>query len=161
MLRKQYALAEEKLVPKVYHLVEYLARLIRENKLAFTKEQQITLAYHDPCHLGRHLEVFDPPRAILKALPGITLVERSATREHTLCCGAGGGMRLFEGGALATAIGTEAVREAQKAGAQAIVSACPFCEMNLAAASRGINEPLPVYDIVDLVYASLVGVESC
>jgi Fe-S oxidoreductase len=161
MLRRHYAQAEEKLVPKVYHLVEYLARLIRENKLAFTKEQQITLAYHDPCHLGRHLEVFDPPRAILKALPGITLVERPATREHTICCGAGGGMRLFEGGALATAIGAEAVRDAQKAGAQAIVSACPFCEMNLAAASPGINEPLPVYDIVDLVYASLAGVESC
>jgi Fe-S oxidoreductase len=159
MFRKEYAPAEEKLAPKVYHLVEYLARLIKENKLTFTREQNITLAYHDPCHLGRHLEVFDPPRAILKALPGITLVERTATREHTICCGAGGGMRLFDGGIFAQDMGLEAVKAARDAGAQALVSACPFCETNLSAASQIANSPVPVYDIIDLVSDAL-GIES-
>jgi heterodisulfide reductase subunit D len=152
MMKTGYAQAEDKLVPKVYHLVEYLARLVRDKKLAFTKEQTMTVAYHDPCHLGRHLGVFDPPRAILKALPGVTLVERAATRENTICCGAGGGMRLFDGGVLAAEMGGVAIEAARSAGAQAIVSACPFCETNLEAAARGFETPLPVYDIIDLVY---------
>ena len=154
MLKTEYALAEVKLAPKVYHLVEYLSRLIKDKKIAFTKEQPMTVAYHDPCHLGRHLGVFNPPRDILKALPGIQLVERVATREHTICCGAGGGMRLFDGGALAADKGREALQAACAAGAQAIVSACPFCETNLEAASQGLEVHLPVYDIIDLVYAA-------
>ena len=113
MLKTEYARAEEKLVPKVYHLVEYLSRLVKDKKITFPREQNMTVAYHDPCHLGRHLGVFDPPRAILKALPGVMLVERAATREHTICCGAGGGMRLFDGGALAQDMGREAVQAAR------------------------------------------------
>jgi heterodisulfide reductase subunit D len=152
MLRKEYAQAEEKLAPKVYHLVEYLARIITAKKLTFVKERTITLTYHDPCHLGRHLEVFDPPRAILKALPGVTLVERRATRENTICCGAGGGMRLFDGGALANDMARESIAAALSAGAGAIATACPFCETNLETAAQGFENPLPVYDIIDLVY---------
>jgi len=156
-LHNEYAAAETPLAAEVYHFVSFLAELIREKKITLQKRQQLKVAYHDPCHLGRHAGIFNPPRDILKAIPGIELIERRASREHTICCGAGGGMRLFANGSLATAIGTEAVREAQRAGAQAIVSACPFCELNLTAASQGLREPLPVYDIVDLVYASLEG----
>ena len=104
--------------------------------------------------------MFDPPRAVLKALPGVTLVERAATREHTICCGAGGGMRLFDGGALAQDMGREAVLAAREAGAGALVSACPFCETNLAAASQSFEEILPVYDIIDLVYDA-AGLTGC
>jgi len=152
MLKTEYAKTDEKLAPKVYHLVEYLSRLVKDKKIAFTKEQHMTVAYHDPCHLGRHLGIFNPPRDILRALPGITLVERVATREHTICCGAGGGMRLFDGGALAVDMGREALQAARAAGAQAIVSACPFCETNLETAAQGFDAPFPVYDIIDLIY---------
>ena len=147
------------LAPKVYHLVEYLARLVKDNKIAFTGKKELTVAYHDPCHLGRHLGIFNPPRDILRALPGITLVERAATRENTICCGAGGGMRLFDGGALAADMGREALDAALSAGAQAMVSACPFCETNLETAAQGLDSQMPVYDIVDLVYdaAGLTG----
>jgi len=152
MLRTEYAKTDQKLAPKVYHVVEYLARLVKDSKISFSKQQQLTLAYHDPCHLGRHLGVFNQPRDILKALPGITLVERDATRENTICCGAGGGMRLFDGGALAADMGREALQAALAAGAQAIVSACPFCETNLETAAQGLDKQMPVYDIIDLVY---------
>lgn len=152
MLKTEYPLAEVKLAPKVFHLVEYLSWLLKDKKIAFTKEQNMTVAYHDPCHLGRHLGVFNPPRDILMALPGITLVERSGTREHTICCGAGGGMRLFDGGELAVDMGSEAVLAARDAGAGALVTACPFCETNLEAASRNLDRYMPVYDIIDLVY---------
>jgi Fe-S oxidoreductase len=152
MLKTEYAKAGEKLAPKVYHLTEYLARLIKDKKLSLTTKHELLITYHDPCHLGRHLGIFNPPRDILKALPGITLVERQATREHTICCGAGGGMRLFEAGALAADMGREALDAARSAGAQALASACPFCETNLAAAAQRMDNPMPVYDIIDLVY---------
>jgi len=155
-LARDYGAAAEPLQAEALHIVQYLVRLIKKGQLAFTKSRPpLTVAYHDPCHLGRHLGVFDPPREIIKALPGITLVERAATRQHTVCCGAGGGMRLFSAGSVAGQIGKEAVLAARDAGAAALVTACPFCEMNLEAAGKQLDPPLPVYDIVDLVAQAL------
>ncbi len=154
-LKKDYEEAGAKLVPEVYHLSEYLAKIITDKKPDFSDEESLTIAYHDPCHLGRHMGVFDAPRDVLKALPGVTLVERRATRQNTICCGAGGGMRLFGGGEMAADIGVEAVKAAADVGAQAIVSACPFCEMNLDAAASRLEKPLPVLDIIDLTAARL------
>jgi len=160
-LKNDYNGGAVPLAPKVYHIVEFLAKLMKEKKLALTREQNCRVAYHDPCHLGRHAGIFNPPRDILHALPGIELVERRATRENTICCGAGGGMRMFDGGTLASKMGAAAVAEAKRAGAVAIVTACPFCEMNLDAASKTLDVPLPVYDIVDLVFeASGAGSET-
>ena len=157
MLKNEYAASETALKPKAYHLVEFLAKLVREKKLIFAIKQTRTVTYHDPCHLGRHLGVFDAPREILQGLPGIKLVERSATRENTICCGAGGGMRIFAGGTIAEDIGVKAAMAAQQAGAEAIVTACPFCELNLDAAAKRLDAPLPVYDIIDLVSDALTG----
>jgi heterodisulfide reductase subunit D len=155
MLKNEYAEAEAGLKPRVLHFVEYLEKLVAQKKLSFPGKKTLTVAYHDPCHLGRHLGVFDAPREILQKLPGITLVERDATRENTICCGAGGGMRIFAGGAIAEEIGIKAVTAAQQAGAEAIVTACPFCELNLEAAANRLDDPLPVYDIVDVVCEAL------
>ena len=65
-------------------------------------------------------------------------------------------MRIFESGALAEKIGQKAVESALEVGAEALVTACPFCEMNLASAAGNLNNPIPVYDIIDLVYETLV-----
>ena len=100
--------------------------------------------------------IYDAPREVLSALPGVELVERAATRENTICCGAGGGMRIFESGSLAGEIGTAAVESAQEAGAETLVSACPFCEMNLEAAGKAANLPIDVYDIIDLVHEAVI-----
>ena len=151
MLKQEYQTGETPLKPKVYHFVEFLSHLIKKETLSFKKKKTLTVTYHDPCHLGRTMRIFEPPREILKALPGITLVERVATRENTICCGAGGGMRLFGGGILAEEIGKAAVLAARDAGAEAVVTACPFCELNLDAAARQLGFPLAVYDITDLV----------
>jgi Fe-S oxidoreductase len=159
MLKKEYAEAATGLKPRVLHFVEFLEKLVTQEKLSFPKKKTLTVAYHDPCHLGRHLGVFDAPREILQSLPGITLVERAATRENTICCGAGGGMRIFAGGSIAEDIGFKAVMDAQQAGAEAIVTACPFCELNLEAAAKRLDSPMPVYDIIDLVSEAL-GKES-
>ncbi|MCX8043490.1 MAG: (Fe-S)-binding protein [Desulfobacterota bacterium] len=154
-LHHEYKAAGTPLSATVCHIVTLLSELLKNKKLTLTRSQHRTIAYHDPCHLGRHAGIFNPPRDILRAIPSITLVERRATREHTICCGAGGGMRLFEGGRLAVAMGEQALAAARQAGAHALVTACPFCETNLAAAAQTSADPLPVFDIVDLVYDAL------
>jgi len=159
MLKNEYAEAETALKPKVLHFVEFLEKLIAKKKFSFPGNKSLSVAYHDPCHLGRHLGVFDAPREILQSLPGVKLVERAATRENTICCGAGGGMRIFSNGTIAEDIGVKAAMAAQQAGAEAIVTACPFCELNLSAAAKRLDSPLPVYDIIDLVSDAL-GIES-
>jgi Fe-S oxidoreductase len=155
MLKNDYRETKEKLKPRVLHIVEFLPKLITEEKLQLVSKNSLKVSYHDPCHLGRHMGIYDPPRAILDALPGVDVIERPATKENTICCGAGGGMRIFESGSLAEQIGQTAIESAAQEGAEALVTACPFCEMNLDAASRSLNNQIPVYDIIDLVYEAL------
>jgi len=155
MLKNDYKQAQQKLKPKVLPIVALLPKLMKEEKLLFKNTHPLKVAYHDPCHLGRHMGMYDEPRAILGALPGVEVVERLATRENTICCGAGGGMRIFESGVLAEKMGQAAVLSAIEVGAEALVTACPFCEMNLAAAARDLQDPIPVYDIIDLVHEAL------
>jgi len=155
MLKKEYADAPTKLEPRVVHIVEFLPKLLQEKKLVLKKTASLRAAYHDPCHLGRYLGIYDEPREILNALPGVTLLERAATRENTICCGAGGGMRVFESGVLAEQIGRAAVESAAATGAEALVTACPFCEMNLDAAAKNANSHIRICDIIDLVHEAL------
>jgi len=155
MLKNDYRESKEKLKPRVLHIVEFLPKLIQERKLQLREKHSLKATYHDPCHIGRHMGIYDQPRAILNALPGVDLIERYATKENTICCGAGGGMRIFESGSLAEKIGHAALKSAMQVGAKALVTACPFCEMNLDAASRSLNNQIPVYDIIDMVYEAL------
>ena len=95
----------------------------------------IELAHHDPCDLGRNSKVFDPPRNILKAIPKLELVEMHRRKENTWCCGAGGGVRdANKEFALWTA--QDRLEEVENVGAEAIVSACPYCRENF---SEAIN----------------------
>jgi len=151
-LKNDYSLGAEKLQPEVLHIVELLARLLKYGKLQPAEKKTKKVVYHDPCHLGRHMGVYDAPRDVLNALPGIELIERSATRQNTICCGAGGGMRLFASGNLAQEMGQRALESTSQTEAEALISACPFCEMNFEAASKASNSPIAVYDIIDLVH---------
>jgi len=155
MLKNDYRETKEKLKPRILHMVEFLPKLITEEKLKLVSKNFLKVSYHDPCHLGRHIGVYDEPRAILDALPGVDVIERPATKENTICCGAGGGMRIFASGSLAEKIGQATVQSAIEVGAEALVTACPFCEMNLEAAARNPKNQIPVYDIIDLVYEAL------
>jgi len=155
-LKNDYSQSEQKLNPRVLHLVEFLAELFKSGRLEPVKRQERKVTYHDPCHLGRHMGVYDAPRDVLNALPGIELVERTATRKNSICCGAGGGMRVFESGNFAEKIGMAAIKSAEQTGAEDLVSACPFCEMNLETAGSLSGTAMTVRDIIDLVHDSVM-----
>jgi len=153
MLANDYRAAGLK--ARVRHLVPFLAELLEQGRLVPRNAYPHTVCYHDPCHLGRHMGIYDQPRSVLRAIPGLRLVERTATGKNTLCCGAGGGMRVFESGARALDIARAGLLQAVQSGAERMVSACPFCEMNLTAAAQTLSEPIPVLDIIDLVFAAV------
>lgn len=120
---------------EVVHTSEVIAELIKEGKLNFTTEIPCKVTYHDPCHLGRHEGVYDAPREILAAIPGVELVEMYRNKDRAWCCG-GGSVVSNVYPQLTADISADRVAEAQGTGAEMIVSACPSCESLLSAAGR-------------------------
>jgi len=138
---------------EVLHMVEFLSELCENKKIKFREAaQQVT--YHDPCHLGRLSGIYEQPRKILKAIPGLILVEMERIMDNTWCCGAGGGVKAaFEDFALWS--GRERLQEAKKTGARLLLTACPFCELNLNYSAKAYNEPIETKDILELIYENL------
>jgi Fe-S oxidoreductase len=135
---------------RVYHTAEYIDKLIQDGKLTITGELKMRVTWHDPCHLGRHLGIYDAPRRILQAIPGVELVEMERIKDQSWCCGGGGGARTaFMDFAQKTA--TKRLQEAKKTGAQSIITSCPFCEQNLGDAVSKMDDGLAVQDLTDLL----------
>jgi Fe-S oxidoreductase len=166
---------------EVLHTVEMVERLIANGRLEPRTPVPLTVTYHDPCHLGRQGEphvpwegvekkiygqaviyepprpryngaqgVYDAPRNVLSAIPGVTLVEMERTREAALCCGAGGACREAYPDYSAW-VAAERLAEAKSTGADAVVSACSRCELNLAEATAANGGTTRVLDVLDLV----------
>lgn len=139
------------LEPEVTHSLELVDELISSGDIKLTRAIRKKVTYHDPCHLGRYTEVYDAPRSILEAIPGIELVEMPRNRANAFCCGAGAGVRTafpeFAGW-----VAGERLREAASTGATALVTACPFCEQNLGEAAP---PDMQVLDILTLVRESM------
>jgi Fe-S oxidoreductase len=145
---------------EVLHIVEYIERLIDEGKIKFTKTIPMVVTYHDPCHLGRRTNlyspgkaiqgVYEPPRNILKKIPGIELIEMCRIKEYAFCCGAGGGLReAYPDFSQWTA--NERITEARTTGAEALVTACPWCERNFLDSVKKNGDKIKILDIVELV----------
>jgi Fe-S oxidoreductase len=128
-LRKLYA-EHFDLDFEVLHLVEYLARSVKEGKLRFSGELRLKAVYHDPCDLGRAMGVYEPPRELLAAIPGLETVEFRFNRGSSRCCGAGGGAKGYDN-ALSEEHAFQRMREAVDLGADVVTSACPACLANL------------------------------
>ena len=100
-----------------------------------------TITYHDPCFLGRHNQVYEPPRELLGALPGVNLVEMPRSRERAMCCGAGGARAWMEE-TRGIRIADARMAEAASTGASVVATACPFCSQMLGSAT-GSSLPEP------------------
>jgi len=174
---------------EVLHLSEYVERLLEEGRIRFTKEMPLKVTWHDPCHLGRLGErrhrwegrevkrygqmilteprkkvaygkegVYEPPRRILGAIPGVSLLEMQRIREFSFCCAAGGGVRAAYP-ELARFGARERLEEARATGAEALVTCCPFCELNFLEALEEGGGGMRVMDLTELVLGAM-GEES-
>jgi len=126
-----------KLPFEVLHLSEMLMRLVSAGKLSFVRNSlQRKVAFHDPCRLGRYCGVYDPPREVLRRIPGIELVEMARHREYAWCCGSGADLLPSMDSEMAREIAAERATEAVDVGAQGIVTACPRCVSALRRSGR-------------------------
>jgi L-lactate utilization protein LutB/heterodisulfide reductase subunit B len=140
---------------RIRHVTEVLAEAVDAGRLELRAPEPLTVTYHDPCHLGRACGIYDEPRKILSAIEGLALVEMERNREFSACCGAGGGVKTgFP--ELAQAIGLRRCGMAEVAGAELIVTSCPWCEQNLADSMVGSDYRVDVKDILELVEESRV-----
>ena len=170
---------------KVLHMVEFINELISQEKIKLKKPIPMRVTYHDPCYLGRQGEpyipwkgkekkifgqvvvyeprkpryngangVYEPPRDVLRSIPGIELVEMERIKEAAWCCGAGGGVKeAYPDFSNWTA--KERLEEAASTGADAIVSACPWCERNFKDAMKDYDKKMKVFDIIELINQSI------
>lgn len=125
----------------VVHISQFLNELISKNKLNFTKSD-LDVTYHDSCHLGRHSNVFEEPRNVIESVAN--LVEMKNSREESLCCGAGGGVKSAYP-EIADEMAESRIGQAKQTGCRTLVTSCPFCKLNLE------NDELEVLDLTEFL----------
>jgi Fe-S oxidoreductase len=143
---------------EMIHHAQLLSHLVANGKLVPGVSYEGTVTYHDPCYLGRHNRVFDEPRNVLDAIPGVTTVEMGRCREKGFCCGAGGA-RMWMEETIGKRVNMDRTNEALNTGADIISTACPFCMIMLddAVKANGRDEEVSVMDISQVVERSLQG----
>ena len=134
----------------VYHFSQYVEKLISEKKLSINHEFKAKVTYHDPCHMGRHMGVFETPRNVLKKIKGIELVEMDRNRENSRCCGAGGGYKS-QYNDMAVNVAAERIKDAEETGADILVTCCPFCVVNLTQGAKQINSKIKIMDLSEVL----------
>ena len=142
---------------EVQHSTEFLLELIESGTISLGELKQ-TVTYHDPCDLGRKSGCYDPPRRVLKGIPGVSLVEMADYGRNALCCGGGGNLETFEP-TLVTEVALERISQARQVGAEVLVSACQQCERTFMNAlredkTRG-DKRLRVMDVSELVWRAM------
>ncbi|MBI5569566.1 MAG: (Fe-S)-binding protein [Desulfomonile tiedjei] len=168
---------------QVIHLVEYVDEKMKSGVLKMKKPLETRLTYHDSCGLARlsdpwtpyegkrgwmgcveprltrrrgNQEIYAKPRDILKAIPGVNLVEMPRTRENAFCCGAGRGVReAFPD--FAEWAASHRLDEVKEIGAETLVSSCPWCKNNFAQAAKAGAADVQVLDISEVICASIEG----
>lgn len=138
------------------HYTMVLKELLDNKEISFDKKLDVKVTFHDPCYLGRHNRIFDEPRAIIKAIPGVTLVEMQSCREDSLCCGGGGG-RMWQDLKGERKMSEIRIEEAEATGAQILITACPLCLIMLEDARKSVisRDDFRVIDLNELLLEAL------
>ncbi len=146
---------------EVVHHAEFIDGLIKAGRLKLGKAVEQVITYHDPCYLGRYNDVYDPPRAVLEAIPGVKLVEMERSRETARCCGGGGG-RMWLEEHVGRRMNQNRIIDVQQTGAHTLAAACPFCTSMFVDGIKGrdAEDSLALQDVAELVAASMVPAEA-
>ncbi|MBU0609210.1 MAG: (Fe-S)-binding protein [Armatimonadetes bacterium] len=137
----------------VLHASEYLARMVQDGRIKMA-EMPMIVTYHDPCDLGRKNGVYDAPRAIIHAVPGMELREMVNCREDALCCGGGGDVAMMEADAVEH-MAERRLAQAVSTGAQAIISSCQQCKRTLLQAARKTKTRIRVLDVTEVIWQAM------
>ncbi|MCX6013683.1 MAG: (Fe-S)-binding protein, partial [Chloroflexi bacterium] len=143
---------------EVLHMSQYLSELIKQGRLKITGEYQKKVTYHDPCYLGRHNNIYDEPRDILKKIPGLELIEMADSRKNSLCCGGGGG-RMWMDTPKAERFSNLRLEQACNVGAAVLATSCPYCITMFEDSRLGLNdtEAIEIMDITEIVQKVIQG----
>lgn len=156
-LKQYYQPRKTNLITSVEHISQTLQNHLDDFEFRPKRPRKTTrVTYHDPCHLGRHLELYEPPRNVINALPGVELIEMPNARSEAFCCGSGGGVRAYNKD-LANFSSRLRVQEALGLEVEYLLTACPFCERSLRAGLE-LEQPtrkkaagLKILNLVDFV----------
>ena len=146
---------------EIVHISEYLAELVAAGRLKLGGSYARRVAWHDPCYLGRHNGIFDPPRALLQQIPGLELTELADSRESSLCCGGGGG-RVWMETAKGERFADLRLAQAKEAGATVLVTSCPYCIGNFEDSKLALpdDDPLVIKDLTEVLVEALQAGEA-
>jgi Fe-S oxidoreductase/nitrate reductase gamma subunit len=139
---------------EVMHGTELVSKLIGQGRLRMENAVRESITFHDPCYLGRYNGVYDAPRRILEAIPGLRLQELPRSRERGLCCGAGGG-RMWMEEKLGSRINQTRMKEIAAAGTDAVGVSCPFCMVMIGNAKEEIGASTQPFDVLELARRSM------
>jgi Fe-S oxidoreductase len=147
-------------IPPVEHISQTIVQNVKSGKIRLkpVADSDKTYVYHDPCYLGRHNSLYDDPREAIDAVPGLKRVEMEGNcRDRSFCCG-GGGLMLFYEPEEDQRMGVLRVEMAQKAGANVIVTACPFCLVNIEDAIKvaGLEGKMEAIDLCELIEQHMI-----
>ncbi|HZW82252.1 MAG TPA: heterodisulfide reductase-related iron-sulfur binding cluster [Candidatus Deferrimicrobium sp.] len=138
----------------VLHHTEFILELIQAGRIEFKKLKQSKVTFHDPCYLGRYNNVYDAPRQVLSAIPGLELIEMKYNKSHSFCCGAGGG-RIWMRDEQEQRMNEMRVKQACNLQPDILASACSLCLTNLTEAVSKLDAKIVNADIAELVYDAI------
>lgn len=141
---------------EIVHITEYLAELIAEGRLDLAGTYAKKVTYHDPCYLGRHNSIYEPPRDLLQGISGLDLVEMEASRDKSLCCGGGGG-RIWMETPKGERFSDIRLEQAKGVDAEVLVTSCPYCISNFEDSKLSLPDdvPLVIKDVTEVIWEAL------
>ena len=133
----------------LFHSTQFIKKLIEDGKISFN-EKKVKVTYHDPCDLGRASGVYEPPREILRAIPGVELIEMKGNREECKCCGGGGNLEMVRP-ELSAALAQAKIEEIKATGTEMVITSCQQCVRTIFSNARKKKIPINVMDIIEFV----------
>jgi len=136
----------------IIHMSQFLIELIDSGRIKFTKAYERKVTYHDPCYLGRHNNIYEEPREILKRIPGLELVEMAENRENSLCCGGGGG-GIWMDVPKEERLSNIRLAQATDTGASVLAVFCPYCMLNFEDSRLSLenSDIIEIKDVTEIV----------
>jgi len=139
---------------ELVHASQFINQLIKAGRIKLKKEIRIRTTYHDPCDLGRNTGVYEEPREIIKAIPGIDFVELPTNRKFSICCGGGGNVEMTDAD-LSAQVAQMKLDAIKSVGAQMVITACQQCVRTMATRAKRTKTELAVKDLTELVVESM------